>query len=183
MENNKVRVGLDSELRRKYHIRNFPVAKGDVVRVRSGAFKGDGGKVADVDHSNSLVSVDGLTIAKSDGKQQAFWIKPHNLVITRIDLSRLDRINELKRLGNIKKIQIDSDLEEDRKRQEEEEKAALEAQKKEEALPEPQQTEGEQVVDEPSGPSEDDEQEDSQSAVDKDMEADQDQEDEDDKQD
>lgn len=142
MENSKVKVGLESDLRRKYHVRSFPVAKGDIVRVRAGAFKGDGGKVADVDHSNSLVSVDGLTIAKSDGKQQEFWIKPHNLVITRIDLSRLDRINELKRLGNIKKIQIDKDLEEERQRQEEEERAAEEAQKKqEESLPAPEQSE------------------------------------------
>ncbi len=130
MVNTKVRISLSRDLRKKYHIRSFPVAKGDVVTVTSGGKKEEGGKVIGVNHAYSLVSIEGLSATKADGKQEQFWMKPDRLQITRIDLSRKDRIDELKRLGSLKKVEIDKDLEEDRLKQEEEARAQEEAEAK-----------------------------------------------------
>lgn len=128
MVETKIKVGLSKDLRKKYHVRSFPVAKGDIVEVTSGGKKDEGGKVIGVNHSYSLISIEGVSATTADGKQEQYWMKPDRLKITRIDLSRKDRIDELKRLGTLKKIEIDSDLEEERKKQEEE---ALEQEKAE----------------------------------------------------
>ncbi len=165
MVENKVRISLSHDLRKKYHIRSFPVAKGDIVTVRTGGRKEEGGKVIGVNHSHSLVSIEGLSAVKADGKQTEFWIRPDKLLITRIDLSRKDRIEELKRLGAIKKVAIDRDIEEERQKQEEEERAQKEAEEKEaekelpeetaEAeLPEPSEEEPQEKAEEATEPEE-----------------------------
>ncbi len=126
MIKNRVKVALSKDLRKKYGLRSFPVVKGDIVTVKSGALKGEGGKVVEVDHRYSLVSVEGITATKADGKAVETWLRPEKLRIQRFDLSRKDRIEQLKNLAAKKKIAIEEQIEEDRREQEEESKRAEE---------------------------------------------------------
>lgn len=103
----KMEVSLSKDLRKKYGIRSFPVIKGDVVKVISGSKKGEGGKVAEVDHVSGLVVVEGITIAKADGKQKGFGIQPEKLQITHLDLSRGDRFDKIKSLAARKNIVVE----------------------------------------------------------------------------
>ena len=79
---------LSLELREKYNgLRTIPVRKGDTVKVMRGSFKGIVGKVATVDSSSGLITIEKATIAKVDGTHIARDIYPSNVIITRLDLS------------------------------------------------------------------------------------------------
>ncbi|KAA8922901.1 50S ribosomal protein L24 [Thermoplasma sp.] len=125
----KMEVSLSKDLRKKYGIRSFPVIKGDVVKVISGSKKGEGGKVAEVDHASGLVVVEGITIAKADGKQKGFGIQPEKLQITHLDLSRGDRFDKIKTLAARKNIVVEKPEPEPEPKQEEK----AETQKEQEA--------------------------------------------------
>ena len=105
----KVMVDLSLDLRKKYGIRSFQITRGDVVRIKTGSKKGEGGKVISVNHMKNLVTVDGITLTKADNKQKEFPLKPHRLVITRLDLSRNERIEKIRKLAALKKITINED--------------------------------------------------------------------------
>ena len=96
MLNTKINVSLNRELRKKYGIRHFPVVKGDIVKIVSGSRKGEGGKVIGVSHKTKKISIEGITIAKADGKQVEYYIDHSNLVITKLDLSIEGRYNKIK---------------------------------------------------------------------------------------
>jgi large subunit ribosomal protein L24 len=104
---NKIAVDLSLDLRKKYGLRSFPVVKGDVVRIMKGSRKGEGGKVMDVDHTRSRITVEGITIAKADNKQKEFTLQPDYVEITRLDLSRNERVEKIRKLAALKKIVID----------------------------------------------------------------------------
>ena len=104
MINNKINVSLSKDLRKKYGIRRFPIVKGDIVKIISGSRKGEGGKVIDVDHKTMKVSIEGVTIAKADGKQVSFFIDHSNLSITKLDLSRNDRYEKIKEIAARKNL-------------------------------------------------------------------------------
>ena len=88
----------------------------------------------------NLVTVDGITLTKADNKQKEFPLKPHRLVITRLDLSRNERIEKIRKLAALKKITIN----EDDLRQEPEEPATPEI-----PAPEPQEALTDESVAEP----------------------------------
>ncbi|MGC8515342.1 MAG: 50S ribosomal protein L24 [Thermoplasmata archaeon] len=104
---NKIAVDLSLDLRKKYGLRSFPIVKGDVVRIMKGSRKGEGGKVMDVDHTKSRITVEGITIAKADNKQKEFTLQPDYVEITRLDLSRNERVEKIRKLAALKKIVID----------------------------------------------------------------------------
>ncbi len=96
MLENKINVAINRDLRKKYGIRQFPIVKGDIVKIISGSRKGEGGKVIDVSHKSKKISIEGVTIAKADGKQVEYYIDHSNLVITKLDLSSPGRYNKIK---------------------------------------------------------------------------------------
>ena len=96
MLENKINVSINKDLRKKYGIRQFSIVKGDIVKIVSGSRKGEGGKVIDVSHKSKKISIEGVTIAKADGKQVEYYIDHSNLVITKLDLSRPGRYNKIK---------------------------------------------------------------------------------------
>ena len=104
---NKIAVDLSLDLRKKYGLRSFPIVKGDVVRIMKGSRKGEGGKVMDVDHTRYRITVEGITIAKADNKQKEFTLQPDYVEITRLDLSRNERVEKIRKLAALKKIVID----------------------------------------------------------------------------
>ncbi|MHB1811885.1 MAG: 50S ribosomal protein L24 [Thermoplasmataceae archaeon] len=103
----KLNVSLSRDLRKKYGIRNFAVVKGDIVTVKSGGKKSEGGKVVDVDRVAGKISIEGITIAKADGKQKEYYLDPRNIRITRLDLSKPERLQRLKFLAGQKNIQVE----------------------------------------------------------------------------
>ncbi|EQB74294.1 MAG: hypothetical protein AMDU4_FER2C00016G0007 [Ferroplasma sp. Type II] len=106
MLNTKINVSLNSELRKKYGARRFPVVGGDIVKIVSGSRKGEGGKVIGVSHKTKKISIEGITIAKSDGKQVAYYIDHSNLVITKLDLSIEGRYNKIKEITARKNLPV-----------------------------------------------------------------------------
>lgn len=149
----KIKVTLNSDLRKKYGVRSFPIAVGDIVKVMSGKRRGEGGKVIDVNHANGRISIEGVTIAKEDGKQEALFLRPEDLSITKIDFSRDERIQRLRRIAAIKRITIEEPEPEPEPAPEEEaapEPAEVEPEPEEveEAdTPEVQEAEAEEAVD------------------------------------
>ncbi len=102
----KINVSLNSELRKRYGLRSFAVSKGDIVKIKSGSRKGEGGKVIEIDHVSGRISIEGISIAKADGKQKEFYMDASNLMITRLDLSRQERLTRIRKIAEMKKISI-----------------------------------------------------------------------------
>ncbi|MHB1493432.1 MAG: 50S ribosomal protein L24 [Thermoplasmataceae archaeon] len=98
----KINVNLNKELREKYGVRSFPITKGDLVLVKSGKRKGEGGKISFVDHRSRGIQVEGLNIAKADGKEKQYLIRPEKLVITKLDITDERRLERLKEIAAIK---------------------------------------------------------------------------------
>ena len=104
-------VHLSKDLISKYGIKNFPVRKGDMVRiVRGDAEKeeklnivGKEGKVIKIMTDKRKVVVENINIAKSDGKMKPRKLDPSALVLTKIvleDKKRKERLTKLASLRN-----------------------------------------------------------------------------------
>ncbi|MDI6887526.1 MAG: 50S ribosomal protein L24 [Candidatus Thermoplasmatota archaeon] len=100
-----VSAHLAEELMLKYNLRSFPVRKGDTVKVMRGAFKGHIGKVASVDTKAGKVTLEGVTIAKSDKSQVPRPIHPSNLLITKLELSDPWRSKKLEKRKELVKVE------------------------------------------------------------------------------
>lgn len=103
-----IRVHLSRELLEKYALRSMVLRKGDTVKVIRGSFKGHVGSVAKVFPRRRLVSIDGATITKADGKKKPKLFNFSNLVITKLDLSDSWR----KKLTKIKGEEVPEEVEE-----------------------------------------------------------------------
>jgi large subunit ribosomal protein L24 len=77
---------LSDELRKKYNRRNARVIVGDSVKVMRGDFAGTEGKVRDIDVQREQVTVEGVSVAKADGKEMPRPVHPSNLMITKLNL-------------------------------------------------------------------------------------------------
>ncbi|MBN1761915.1 MAG: 50S ribosomal protein L24 [Methanomicrobia archaeon] len=84
---------LSEELQGKYGRRNFPVRKGDTVRVIRGDDKGKEGKVRTVDPQKEKITMEGIVVARSDLSEVPRPIHPSNVVITKLDVK--DKLREL----------------------------------------------------------------------------------------
>lgn len=162
----KVRVNLDSDLRKKFGVRSYPVTVGDIVRVKSGKRKGEGGKVIAVDHSSAMVSIEGISVAKEDGKQKELFLRPADLVITRLDFSRHQRYDHLRSIAAMKNIALSEEPPEqpvpETVESEESEAAPSEVDstdENEEELTEPEEEESEDANEDDSDEQDDDEEE------------------------
>ncbi len=153
---NKVKVTLEKDLRKKLGIRQFPIMSGDVVKIIKGSRRGEGGKVSSVDHRHSLVIIDGINIAKADGKEKSFPIQPEKIEITKLDLNMEERSERIRALASLKNIVLnDQVLEEYSTKNEpeaQEEPEQLEGEKPEE----PSETENEAVNEEEQEETQDD---------------------------
>lgn len=91
---------LEKQLMREHKTRSMPVRKGDTVKIIRGSegIKGVEAKVANVDLRSKKLTLDGVTIAKADGKQKARPIDPSNCIITKLDLSDPLRKAKLEKL-------------------------------------------------------------------------------------
>ena len=100
-----VSAHLIKTLREKYGKRNFPIVKGDSVKIMRGEFKGKTGKIAGVDLKRLRVTIEGIQRTKKDGTKVNVYFNTSNLQIKELHLEDMKRIQALER--GIKTKQID----------------------------------------------------------------------------
>ena len=81
-----ISVHFTKDLRQKYKKRNFPVRKGDTVKIITGQFKGKTGKVEKVSLRYRKIFVDNAHIIKKDGAKKYYPMEPSNLMILELNL-------------------------------------------------------------------------------------------------
>ncbi|MAG02434.1 50S ribosomal protein L24 [Candidatus Pacearchaeota archaeon] len=109
-------VNLAKELRKKYGKRNFPVRKGDGVKVMTGEFKGKNGKIESVDYTRLRVMIEGIYRNKKDGTKTSVYFSPSNLQIKDLILEDKNRKRALERkAGENDKVKDEGKKELDKK--------------------------------------------------------------------
>ena len=76
---------LSKDLRADLGKRSLPVRSGDKVRVLRGDFKGHEGEILDVDYNSYKVTIEDVTLSKSDGTAIFLPVDPSNLMIIDAD--------------------------------------------------------------------------------------------------
>ena len=99
-------ANLTKELRKKYGKRNFPVRKGDKVRIMNGEFNKKSGKVEIVDLKKLRIVIEGVHRTKKDGTKINVYFHPSNLQIKELNLDDKKRIEALNRKSGEKKQEV-----------------------------------------------------------------------------
>ena len=92
-----VSSNLSKELRKKYRKRNFPIRKGDNVRIMKGEFKGKTGKIDTINLKKMKIVIDGIYRTKKDGTKVSVYFDPSNLQIKELNLEDMKRKKSLER--------------------------------------------------------------------------------------
>ncbi len=85
---------LSDDLKEKHKIKTIPVRMGDTVRILRGDHRGTEGKVAGVDLENMTITVDGITVTKSDGTEVPRPVHPSNVMITKLEIKDERRMGD-----------------------------------------------------------------------------------------
>lgn len=96
-------TNLTKELRKKYGKRNFPVRKGDTIKIMRGEYKKKTGKILEVDTKKLKVLIDGIYKSKKDGTKIKVYFYPSNLQIQELNLEDKKRNEALNRKATPKK--------------------------------------------------------------------------------
>jgi large subunit ribosomal protein L24 len=88
---------LSKELRKKYGKRNFPLRKGDSVKVMRGEYKKKTGKIESVNMGKLKVLLEGVYKSKKDGTKIKIHFQPSNLLITELNTDDKKRTEALNR--------------------------------------------------------------------------------------
>lgn len=94
---------LTKELRKKYGKRNFPIVKGDEIKIMVGEFFGKKGKIENVNLNKLKVGIAGIYRTKKDGSKVSVLFDPSNLMILDLNLNDKKRKEALERKLIIKK--------------------------------------------------------------------------------
>lgn len=90
---------LSKELRKKHSTRNVQLRTGDKVKIMRGNFKGQTGKVEEINIRKTIVYLSKIEVSKKDGTKAKVPFKPSNLKIIELNTS------DPKRLKNKKKTE------------------------------------------------------------------------------
>jgi len=96
-------ANLSKELRKKYGKRNFPLRKGDHVKIMRGKFRKKTGKIMLVDMKKIKVEIEGIQMKKQDGSKANIKFNPSALQITELNLEDRKRTESL--ANSIKKTE------------------------------------------------------------------------------
>ncbi len=96
---------LSKELRKKYGKRNFPVTKGDSIRIMRGEFSGKTGKIEKVDGKKSRVVIAGIYRTKKEGTKISVYFHPSNLQIKELNLDDKKRAEAINRKNTAKPVE------------------------------------------------------------------------------
>ena len=77
---------LSKELRKKYHKRSLGLRKGDKVKIITGNFRKQEGRVDNINIKKTRVFVNGIETTKKDGSKKMLPLHPSNLLITELNL-------------------------------------------------------------------------------------------------
>lgn len=78
---------LSEELLVKFGKRSTSIRVGDTVKVVRGKHAGTSGEVVTVNKSRFHITIEGVTVKKSDGKEKPKPVHPSDVVLTKLDLS------------------------------------------------------------------------------------------------
>ena len=95
----QVRAPLAEDLREEYGQRNVRVNAGDTVEVTRGDHAGETGEVEDVDLRDASITVEGVTVEKSDGEEVPRRLDASNVLVTDLDLDDTRRVERLEAGG------------------------------------------------------------------------------------
>jgi large subunit ribosomal protein L24 len=85
---------LSPELREKHKIKSIPLRTGDIVKVMRGDHRGKEGKVAAVNLTSMTITVDGVSVTKSDGTEVPRPVQPSNLMIMKLETKDKKRLGD-----------------------------------------------------------------------------------------
>ena len=85
---------LSPELREKHKIKSIPLRAGDIVKVMRGDNKGKEGKVAAVNLASMTITVDGVSVTKSDGTEVPRPVQPSNVMIMKLETKDKKRLGD-----------------------------------------------------------------------------------------
>lgn len=85
---------LSEALKEKHKIKTIPVRMGDTVKLLRGDHRGTEGKVASVDLDSMTITVDGVTVTKSDGTEVPRPVHPSNVMITKLEIKDKRRLGD-----------------------------------------------------------------------------------------
>ncbi len=85
---------LSEELKVKHKIKSIPVRMGDTVKILRGDYRDTEGKVAGVNLDKFTITVDGVTVTKSDGTEVPRPIHPSNVMITKLEIKDKRRLGD-----------------------------------------------------------------------------------------
>src|SRR3989344_6618574 len=88
---------MSKELKQKYHLRSFPLRKGDEVEIMRGEHTKKKGKITRVDTKKYKEYVEGVTIKKTEGTERQIAIHASNLRILNLNLEDKKRIKSFER--------------------------------------------------------------------------------------
>lgn len=91
----RLHAHLSEELLVKYGKRSTAIRVGDTVKVMRGKAAGTTGEVLTVDRSRFTITLEGVTVKKSDGKEKPKPIHPSDVVLTKLDLTDRKRREKL----------------------------------------------------------------------------------------
>ena len=101
-------VMLLDELSKKYGRRNFPLRKGDKVKIMRGQFSGQTGNVNNLDTRRIKVNIEGIQNVRKSGARSFYPIHPSNLMIIDMNLDDKFRKKALERNKNVASKEIGS---------------------------------------------------------------------------
>ncbi len=85
---------LSEDMKEKHKIKTIPVRTGDTVKIMRGDHRGKEGKVAGIDLKKMTITVDGVTVTKSDGTEVPRPIYPSNVMITKLEIKDERRLGD-----------------------------------------------------------------------------------------
>jgi large subunit ribosomal protein L24 len=85
---------LSEELKVKHKIKTIPVRMGDTVKILRGDYRDTEGKVEGVNLDKFTITVDGVTVTKSDGTEVPRPIHPSNVMITKLEIKDKRRLGD-----------------------------------------------------------------------------------------
>ena len=87
---------LSEELRKSQGRRNYPVRKGDIVKILRGDFAGIEGKITKVDTHRQRVFVEGVSREKVAGTSTNVSVNSSKVIITKLNLDDKWRAEAIK---------------------------------------------------------------------------------------
>jgi len=85
---------LSPELREKHKIKSIPLRTGDIVKVMRGDHNGKEGKVAAVNLTSMTITIDGVSVTKSDGTEVPRPVQPSNVMIMKLETKDKKRLGD-----------------------------------------------------------------------------------------